>query len=115
MSRAGNGAAILQAQPRPPPPLAPLASPPPRRADEGGSKPLSQTAFAANWRWLIGKNAFFQPFAVNFGAIGASACAFVAGAARRARPSRRTPPPAGRAGPVQLGVAPQPPACAESP
>lgn len=39
-------------------------------ADPEGVKPVSQTAFAQRWRWLIQKNLFFQPFAVNFGGIG---------------------------------------------
>lgn len=33
---------------------------------------MSQTEFADFWRWLVQKNAFFQPFTVNFGAIGES-------------------------------------------
>jgi hypothetical protein len=41
-----------------------------RPADTEGTGALAQTEFAKHWKWLINKNAFFQPFMVNFGAIG---------------------------------------------
>ncbi|GBF88564.1 hypothetical protein Rsub_01279 [Raphidocelis subcapitata] len=42
--------------------------------DGEGKNALSRTVYAEHWRWLISKNAFFQPFAVNFGAIGFGYC-----------------------------------------
>lgn len=47
---------------------------PPRTADDENELSISKTDFADRWRWLIAKNAFVQPFAVNFGLIGAGYC-----------------------------------------
>jgi hypothetical protein len=64
--------------------FAPTAyAPPPRPrarrpADTEGIGALAQTEFAKHWKWLINKNAFFQPFMVNFGAIGEGARASAA-------------------------------------
>ncbi|KAI8477496.1 MAG: hypothetical protein J3K34DRAFT_515821 [Monoraphidium minutum] len=42
--------------------------------DPQGTGSVSQTQFAQQWKWLVNKNLFFQPFAVNFGAIGLIFC-----------------------------------------
>jgi hypothetical protein len=58
-----------------PSPLPTTTLPPCRRdTDPQGERPLSHTPFAQHWRWLVGKNAFVQPFTVNFGLIGACVC-----------------------------------------